>query len=354
MRMQNAELDFTGQTVHVGIDVGKKSWKVCVVVGDREHRTFSQDPDGAMLAAYVKRMFPKARYRCVYEAGYFGFAPHASLEGAGLECMVVNPADVPTMNKERVTKTDRIDARKLARGLQAGTLCGIHVPSIQTQQDRTLVRTRQAFVRKQTRCKNQIKAHLQFYGIALPDDVDGRYWSRKFVDWLKTLAAQESSASLALGAHLEELVFLRGQIARVTRQIRTLGNTEHYRTRLQALCAIDGISTITAMVLLTELGDIRRFRSDDALSSFVGIVPGEYSSGEQQHRGAMTHRGNAWLRHVLIEAAWRASQEDPVLLQKYLQDKAKKGAQKAIVGVARKLLRRIRHVLMHCAPSPVA
>lgn len=352
MWAQDAELDFTGQTVYVGIDVGKKSWKVCVVVGDRQHRVFSQNPDGHVLAAYLRRMFPHARYRCVYEAGYFGFAPYAVLVDEGLECVVVNPADVPTMHKERVTKTDRIDARKLARGLQAGTLEGIHVPSLELQEDRTLVRTRESYVRKQTRVKNQIKAHLQFYGIAFPEDMDGRHWSRKFVGWLETIAATPSSASIALRAHIDELLFLRAHIAKVTRHVRALSTTERYREALRALCTLDGISMITGMVLLTELGDIRRFRGDDALACFVGLVPSEHSSGEQQHRGEMTHRGNARLRHMIIEVAWRASQEDPALLQKYLKDKARKGAQKAIVGIARKVLRRVRHVLMNSAPCP--
>lgn len=350
MRLQHVELNFTGQTVFVGIDVGKKSWKVCVLVGDREHRTFSQNPDGAALAAYVRRLFPGARYRCVYEAGYFGFAPYAALVREGLECLVVNPGDVPTMNKERVTKTDRIDARKLARGLQAGTLTGIHVPSPEQQEDRALVRTRQVFVRKQTRCKNQIRAHLQFFGITMPKEMSERHWSRRYIRWLEELAADGTTKARALRLLLDELLFLRPHVATVTKEIRQLGMTARYQESFTLLRSLPGIDVVTGMILLTELGDIRRFRSMDALASYVGLVPSEYSSGEHQHRGGITHRRNAWLRHVLIEAAWHASAKDPVLVNVYAQQKAKRGAQQAIVRIARKLLGRIRYVLLHRVP----
>jgi transposase len=347
MRLQNAELEFAGQTVFVGIDVGLKSWKVCVIVGDREHRTFSQDPEGKIVSAYVRRLWPGARYRCAYEAGYFGFAPHASLTAEGLECIVVNPGDVPTMDKERVTKTDRVDARKLARGLQAGILTGIHIPSLEEQSNRTLVRTRQSFVRKQTRCKNQIKAYVQYYGLRLPAQVEGRHWSREFIAWLEHMAQEDTARCVALRIHLDELLFLRGRIAVLTKQIRGLGMTDRYRESLALLRSLPGIDVITGMILLTELGDLHRFRDENALASYVGLVPGEHSSGEHEQRGRMTRRRNAWLRHILIEAAWQASAKDPVLMQEYLKRKAKHNAQYAIVRIARKLLRRIRYVLIH-------
>ena len=162
MQQEFTKVTFTGQDVFVGIDVGKKSWTVCVYVGQEYHKRFVQPPHPELLAEYLRRNFPGAVYHSVYEAGYFGFWIHKDLVRCGIDSMVINPADVPTTDKERCTKTDRIDSSKLARALANRELHPLYVPEEWVQEDRTLVRMRMAFVRKQTRCKAQIKALLQF------------------------------------------------------------------------------------------------------------------------------------------------------------------------------------------------
>jgi transposase len=113
-----------------------------------------------VLVKYLHRNFPGAKYRCVYEAGYFGFWIHDALQQQGIECYVVHPADVPTKDKERRNRSDRVDARKLARNLRSDELTPLYVPTRKAVEARSLVRTRSQFVKKQTRCKNQIKGML--------------------------------------------------------------------------------------------------------------------------------------------------------------------------------------------------
>lgn len=350
MQVQDVEVTFVGQTVYVGIDVGKKSWKVCVIVGDRVSRVTSQDPDGAGVARYLRANFPGARYSCVYEAGYSGFAPYAELRAAGLECLVVNPGDVPTTDKERETKTDRIDARKLARQLANGDAKGIHVPSRAEQEARSLVRTRDTIVRKQTRCKNQIKSVLAFYGIRIPEEVDGGAWPKRFIEWLDAYTLETAWGTTGLRLRLQELKFLRGQLAEIGKHIAALGKEPVYRESLALVRSVPGIGEVTGMVLLTELGDLKRFRNDRALASYVGLKPGEHSTGEKVHTTGITRRRNAWLRHVLIEAAWIASAKDPALLKAFGELKKRMSGSEAIVRIARKLLMRIRYVLVHRTP----
>ncbi len=137
------KLDFRGQHIYVGMDVHKKSWSVSIHTEQFEHKTFTQPPEVEKLTHYLQRTFPGATYHTVYEAGFSGFWLHDQLKEKGIDCMVVNPADVPTKNKERAGKTDRIDCRKLARGLRNGEIKGIYVPSRVKVEDRSLVRTRQ-------------------------------------------------------------------------------------------------------------------------------------------------------------------------------------------------------------------
>jgi transposase len=100
--------------------------------------------------------------------------------------MVINHADVPTTDEERRTKTDRVDAGKLARGLATGQLRPLYVPERAIQEDQTLISMRMAFIRKHTRVKNQIKALLQFYGYRVPPDIGERYWPRPPCDGWRT------------------------------------------------------------------------------------------------------------------------------------------------------------------------
>jgi transposase len=339
------KLDFTGQSIYVGLDVHKKSWAVSIFSEQCEHKKFTQPPQADKLAHYLKRNFPGATYQAVYEAGFSGFWAHDQLQERGVNCLVVHPADVPTTNKERTSKRDRIDCRKLARHLRSGELKGIYVPTRLQLEDRSLVRTRQTLVRKQTRCKNQIKAFLLFYGLALPEEVVESRWSKKFLHQLAELRMERASGHLALKSYLEELQQLQKLIAAVNRGIILLSREAAYRQTVQRLKTIPGVSTLTAMILLTELGDLTRFKNLDHLASYVGLIPDTKASGETEHVGRLTFRRNAQLRAVLIEAAWTASRLDPVLLLAFNEYCRRMKKTKAIVKIARKLLNRIRYVL---------
>ena len=339
------KLDFTGQSIYVGLDVHKKSWSVSIFSEQCEHKKFTQDPVADKLVHYLKRNFPGASYHAAYEAGFSGFWAHGQLREQGVNCLVVHPADVPTTNKERTTKRDRVDCRKLARSLRNGELKGIYVMNRPQLEDRSLLRTRQILVRKQTRCKNQIKAFLFFYGLELPEEVVERRWSKKFLRQLTELRMERASGQLALQSYLDELQQLQQLIAAVNRGIILLSREAEYRETVKRLKTIPGVSTLTAMILLTELGDLTRFKNLDHLASYVGLIPDTKASGETEQVRGLTFRRNAQLRAVLIEAAWTASRLDPVLLLAFNTYCQRMRKTKAIVKIARKLLNRIRYVL---------
>jgi transposase len=339
--------DFTGQDIFIGIDQSNTSWKTSIMTQELEHTTFSQPPQVKVLIDYVHRNFPGANVHCVYEAGYNGFWAYEQLRSAGFDCLVVNPADVPTKNREKNFKTDRVDARKLARALRNGELDPIYVPSRTSQEDRSLVRTRMRLVTKQTRCKNQIKGFLGYYGIVIPEELTQNHWSRRFITWIEHLELTQASGSNALRTLLEELLFLRQTLARLTTDIRTLAQQDVYRTAVECLVSIPGISTLTAMILLTELVDIHRFEDLDHLASYCGLVPGEHSSGDTEIITGISSRRNVFLRTVLIEASWIAARKDPALLASFTTFAQRMPKNKAIVKIARKLLNRIRFVLLH-------
>lgn len=338
------KINFTGQPIYVGMDIHKKSWSVSIHTAHFEHKTFTQPPEVEKLAHYLQRTFPGATYYPVYEAGFSGFWIHDRLRERGIHCMVVNPADVPTKHKEKAGKADKVDCRKLARNLRSGDIKGIFIPSRAHTEDRHLIRTRHSMVRKQTRCKNQIKSILFFYGIPIPE---GSHWSRNFITWIETLRMERASGDCALKAHLEELLHLRQIIAGLNKAILALSRSDTYRDKVSLLRSVPGISTLTAMMLLTELCDISRFSSLDKLASYTGLVPDIKSSGDTEYTAGITYRRNPMVRAILIEASWVAVRKDPALMMAFNTFSLRMKKTAAIVHVARKLLNRIRFVLMN-------
>lgn len=353
MIFKHNTLNFRGQSIYIGIDVHKKMWTVSIYTDEFEHKTFTSPPKVKVLVGYLHRNFPGAIYRCAYEAGYSGYWICEDLRKEAIECIVVNPSDIPSREKERRFKNDRIDSRKLARSLRNGELEGIYVPSRERLEDSSLVRMRYLIVKKLSRTKNQIKAMLNFYGLGVDESEIKSNWSKKYVSRIETTTFSQLSGNTALRVLLqvvplgEEYKHLRNTILELTKQIRLLSHSNTYRDDVKNLITVPGISMLTAMILLTELNNIGRFKTLDKLTSYVGIVPGEHSSGESEQVTGISHRGNSMLRRILIESSWVAVKKDPALLMSYKSYCKRMCKNKAIVKIARKLLSRIRYVLLN-------
>ena len=348
MQTQVKELDFCGQNIYVGLDTHKKQFTVTILGEHLHHKTFSQSPDGEVLTRYLKKNFPGANYFAAYEAGFSGFWLQESLQDQGINCIVVHAADVPTKDKERKQKRDRTDSRKIAHSLRNGELEAIYVPSKRCQQDRSLLRARHRIVANQTRCRNRIKALLNFFGVTYPEKFtrSGTHWSARFMSWLKDVDLGESGND-TLAIYLEEAEFLRSQLSRTMKKIKDLSRQERYGKWVKFLISVPGIGRLTAMILLTELERINRFKDRDALCDYVGLIPNIYSSADTVHVGDITQRGNKMLKKCLIESSWVAARTDPALTMKYNQLLSRMNGNRAIIRIARMLLSRIRYVLMH-------
>jgi transposase len=187
------KIDFTGKELFIGLDVHKKSWSVTIVVDGIEHRTFTQPPDPNALKNYLQRMFPGGSYKSAYEAGFCGYGIHRELNSLGISNIVINAADIPTSQKDKLQKRDPIDSRKIARALEKGSLHGIHIFDRDLEELRSLNRTRFYLMRDLRRSKNRIKSFLQYYGEQLPPEFDNNQWTLKFISWLKQVQMKSLS-----------------------------------------------------------------------------------------------------------------------------------------------------------------
>lgn len=354
MGNQFKELDFSGQTIYAGIDVHLKSWRVSIQLEGLTQKSFSQEPDSQQLVNHLRKHYPNGKYVCCYESGFSGYWAYEEFRQQGVDCLIAHASDIPTTDKEKRQKTDRRDSRKIVRELSKGSISGIYVPKSEQLQGRSLVRTRYRIAKDYQRAKNRIKSHLYFYGYHRQSPSTSGHWSRRYVNWLEQTAQTKKDIGLQL--LIEELVELRKLRLKGLQQIRRLSRSAAYKEQVALLRSVPGIGLLTAMVILTELIDINRFKHLDHLCSYVGLIPQTHNSGEKDRVGQMTKRGNSGLKKALIESSWVAIRHDSALALAYQNykknrpgnDRAAKN--KAIVKIARKLLNRIRFVLKNQEP----
>ncbi len=252
------------------------------------------------LRRLVKRLGGPEGLVVCYEAGPCGYAPYRLLTELGVACDVIAPSLTPRQPGGRV-KTDRRDAKKLLRLHRAGALTFCLPPTPEQEGLRDLVRCRADLVDARRRARHRVQKTLLRYGLVFEGK---RSWSKAHRAWVSRQRLSDPNAQRALEHLLLHLDALDAQIGGVEAEIAEIATTGPWADPVRWLCAFRGIAELTALSLLAEIGDFRRFGSARELMGFLGLVPSEYSSGEERHRGRITKAGNGHARRLLVEAAW--------------------------------------------------
>ena len=345
--MQRNKISFKGQKIFVGIDVHAKNWEVAIAPEVGIVKRHSQKPSAKELFDFLKKNYPDGDYQAVYESGFSGYSTYYALKEAGIDCMVIHAADVPTTQYEEVMKTDRVDAVKLARSLKAGLLKGNYVPEKQYVDDRSVVRIRKTIQKQLSGYKSRVKHLLHCHGVEFPERFSRKqtHWSRAFITWLMNDVRLMSDTRASLDLLIRQVEVLRGTLLEATRQLRKMSQTERYKHRHDLLRTIPGIGIIVTMCILTEVCDVKRFHNEKEFAAYLGLIPTSHSSGEKTVHGEKTFRGNKQLGPMIIEAAWITIGKDAGLGTQYFQYKQRMEPQEAIVRIARKLSNIIFSVL---------
>ena len=325
MQQQTYKLDFKGKDIYTGIDAHLKSWRVSIMIDGILCKTFSQDPVAKTLRGYLDVNYPGGNYYSAYEAGFCGFFPHRDLVQHGIKNIVVNPADIPTTDKEKKQKEDSRDSRKIVRSLHNKELEAIYIPSMDIEGLRSLVRYRKTLVKEISRYKYRTKSFLYYNGFKVPVEI-------------------------TLDSIIETVEHLRSKLLEINRLLRQLEKQGEHSKTITLLRTVPGIGLIMSMTIITELENIERFGTIDKLCSYVGLVPRTNSSGVNEKIGKITPRSNRQLRSMLIESAWIAIRQDPALMMRYGELCQRMEPNKAIIKIAKKLLSRIKHVLKNNEP----
>ncbi len=337
--MRKNKISFKGQKIFIGIDVHKKNWDVAITQEVGTVRRHLQKASAKELSGFLKKHYPDGDYLAVYESGFSGFSTYYALKEQGIDCIVINAADVPTTQYEETMKSDQIDSTKLARSLKAGLLKGIYIRERENIDDRSVIRIRKAIQLDLNRYKSRVKHLLHSNGVELPERFirNGTHWSGAFMQWLKEEVTLLSSTRNSLDLLIRQVETIRQNLLHATGELRKLSQSDRYQHKCQLLMSIPGIGVIAAMSILTEVYDISRFRNENQFAAYLGLVPTSHSSGEKVIHGEKTFRGNKQLGPVIVESAWISINKDAALAALYLRYKERMKPQEAIIRIARKL-----------------
>ena len=287
----------------VGLDVHKESISVVVAEDGRSgeiHYHGRIANSGAALDGLIKRLSgPGRRLRFSYEGGPCGYGVYRHLVSRGQDCIVAAPSKLARKPGDRV-KTDRRDAEGLARQDRAGELVAVWVPDGSHEAMRDLVRARSTAVadlrRSRQRLSSFLLRHDRIYG--------GRAWTKTHRRWLAAQSFEHAAQQIVLEEMIQVVEDSQERCERLTGQIEELVPSWSMAPVIAALQAMRGIALVTAVTVIAELGDLRRFSSPRQLMGYLGLTSSEDSSGQRRRQGAITKAGNSAARKAVIEAAW--------------------------------------------------
>lgn len=325
-----------------GMDVHEKSIKVMWAAHDGKPvaRDFANSCDGrwdliTRLRAQARQNGCRGIVLC-YEASCLGFGLYDELTEAGITCHVLAPSLIRKSRKDVKRKTDLADAKMLFETLRGHVLAGNDLPTVwippkELRADRELVRMRLSVANTVTEIKSQIGMLLKKNQLRRPKDA-GKGWTADYRKWLQGLIGQPDvlprMIGLVLSSLLRQLASMETEEEGLDKAILELAETPRYQAQCRAISgAIKGVGILTAMVFLTEIGDLSRFRNRRQLASFLGLTPSSAESGEVTNRkGHICRCGPSRVRWMLCQASWSHIAHTPAAREAY--DRIRKNSDK--------------------------
>jgi transposase len=319
-------------TRYVGVDIGKKKCNVAVMDQQgliADEFTFANNHRG--IESFSAKLSMDDRV-VMESTGSVWLNLYNHLDSQHIPVVLANPLKTKAIAWAR-TKSDEIDARMLAHLLRSDLIAESYVPSQEMREIRALIRHRLSIVKIRTMVKNKVHALINMSGFEtdLPN-----LFSKAGLQWLKSLQFQSSLQRLMLDNYLEHLDSLKHQIKMIDQEILSKASQDE---DVKLLLSMTGVSIYTALLLKSEIGDIKRFPNYKKLISWAGMAPSLYQSGEVEYHGRITKQGSKMIRWIMVESARVAVNHDERLNAFYERIKHRRGDQKAIIATASKMLK---------------
>jgi transposase len=298
-----------------GLDVHACKVVLCVVDAESGEMTVHQLPGETVGVVAFCAGLPGPT-RVAYEAGPTGYGLARALAAVGIECVVAAPGKIERASQDRV-KTDQRDAERLVRLLMIGALSAVRVPSPEEEALRDLVRAREALRGDLMRARHRLSKLLLRHDVRYQDTRSR--WGERHRAWLAKVDLGHRGAQLTLSEYVGAIDALEIRRQTLERAIGELIDSSPWARDVARLRCLRGIDTLSAIGLAVEVGDFHRFEHPKLLSSYLGLVPSEHSTGETRRQGHITKSGSRHARgssskrpgtiavHLASGAPWSAA-----------------------------------------------
>jgi transposase len=305
-----------------------------------------------------------ARVIFAYEASGQGFGLYDELTAANIECHVLAPTKMARSTQQRQHKTDDKDTDLILQLLRGHVLAGnplptVWIPDVETRDDRELVRSRLDAAEKGVAIKVQIQSLLKRHRLTRPAELKCA-WTKKASGWLRRVTHDPDvgeGTRATLASLLRQWEFLQGEIEQLDEALERLAASPRYRVRVEGLIQLQGVGLLTALVFLTEVGDLRRFANRRQISAYLGLVPRSYESGAAGDRkGHITRQGSSRVRRALCQAVWTRIRQNGSdhATYKRLVERNPKHKKIAVVAAMRRLGVRMWHTAQAAQAEAIA
>ena len=291
--------------IYIGMDVHTTNYTLCcyTVDSDDAFAVVNVKPDYHEILKYMERVRStrggNCDFICGYEAGCLGYSLYHQLAKHGVACIILAPSTMP-QQKGKSIKTDKRDAKNIAKCLAFNLYSPVYVPTAEDDAIKEYIRMRDDVKADLKRTKQQIISFCTRHGF----HYEGKSrWTQAYFKWLDSLVFENALYKETLQEYLALYYTLDEKIAVYDARIEELAHQKRYEENVRKLCCFKGVSTHTALPLLVEVGDFHRFRTAQHFSAYLGLVPGESSSGEKVIHTNITKAGNSHLRTLLVESA---------------------------------------------------
>lgn len=296
--------------IKIGMDVHTTNYTLCIFEPSFEnkgtvHFVTQVKPNVKNIVRVIdtfkrKNENDELRITCGYEAGCLGYSLYRELKDKGIDCVILAPTTMKTEKGGRKIKNDYRDARMIAECLAYGGYSAVHIPNELDNSVKEYIRMRDDIHENFKKIKQQIISLMTRNG----KQFEGKsYWTKKHLDWIKATAFQEEFLNETLDEYMIEYHHLIDRVEALDKRIEEISTKEEYVEKVQQLQCLIGIKTHTALSLIVETSDFTRFTKGNVFAAYLGLIPGEDSSGEKENRLSITKAGNRHLRKLVVESA---------------------------------------------------
>ena len=293
--------------IYVGMDVHTTSYTLCCysIESDKIFATAKMEPNYLNIIKYLDQVSKShggdCHFLCGYEAGSLGYSLYHQLTRSNVDCVILAPTTMATTRKNKNVKTDKRDASNIAKCLAYNTYSHVYVPTDDDNAIKEYIRMRNDTKDMLKRIKQQILAFCTRHGKRFTEG--GNNWTLKHIDWLRKLDFNNAVLHEALQEYITLYYQVVDKVELFDKRITELAGSEKYDEKVRRLSCLIGIKEHTALATIVETGDFIRFPTAQHYASYLGLVPGEDSSGDSVRRTGITKAGNSHVRKLLIEAA---------------------------------------------------